>query len=43
MLDQLPFGKKVADKLIQIAKNDAIGANLDIMPNAYNTLYARLL
>ena len=40
MLEKLPFGKKVADKLIQIAKNEAIGANLDIMPHAYNTLYA---
>jgi hypothetical protein len=40
LLEGLPFGTVVANKLIQIAKNQAIGENLDIMPSSYNTMYS---
>ena len=39
-LETLPFGVKVANKLIQIANDEVIGNNLDIMPVAYNTMYS---
>ena len=39
LIEKLPFGEKVANKFIQIAKDKMIKKYLDIAPVAYNTLY----
>ena len=36
---ELPFGKVVANKLVQIASDKGIKKHLDKIPFAYNTMY----
>jgi len=40
LIDDLPFGKTVANKFIAIASDKMIKKYLDIAPIAYNTMYA---
>ena len=36
----LPFGQTVAKKFVAIASDEVLGANLEFVPFAYNTMYA---
>ena len=42
LIEELPFGKTVANKFIQIASDKMIKKYIEVAPIAYNTLYGMI-